>query len=124
VWTNPGNAMAVGALAELLLREDNPELAASVIERARRHHDDVGTNYKLMAAFASNEGIIRAVAEILAGDIEPNRWVIPCWLPALVKRIATAANLQADIRAALRQADSSSVRVTLWSFLGNVTGCA
>jgi hypothetical protein len=121
---NPGNAMATGALVELLLREDNPDLAESVVERVRQHPYDVGTNYKLMAVFASNDDIIRAISDILARNIEPDRWAIPYWVPALVRRIATDATLQADMRTALTQADSVSLEVTLWSFLGTATGRA
>lgn len=119
---NPGNAMAAGALAELLLRENNPDLAESVIERVRQYPYDVGTNHKLMAVFASNEDIIRAVGDILAGDIEANRWAIPYWVPALVRRIATDATLQADMHTALTQTDSLSLRLSLWSLLGSAAG--
>jgi hypothetical protein len=121
---NPGNAMAAGALAELLLREDNPELADSVVERVRQHPYDVGTNYKLMAVFASNDDIIRAIGDMLARDLEPERWAIPYWVPALVKRIASDATLQAGMRTALTQADTLSLKVSLWSFLGTATGRA
>ncbi len=121
---NPGNAMAVGALAELLLRENNPDLGESVVKRVRQHPYDVGTNFKLMAVFASNDHIICAIGDILARDIEPNRWAIPYWVPALIRRVATDATLQADMRTVLTQADSVSLKVTLWSFLGTATGRA
>jgi hypothetical protein len=119
---NPANATATGALAELLLREDNPDLADSVVERVRQTPYDVGTNYKLMAVFATNGDVMRAISEILAEDIEPNRWAIPYWVPALVRRIATDTSLQADMAAALVQENSTSVRVTLWSLLGGAIG--
>jgi len=118
---NPGNATAAGALAELLLRESNPELAESVVERVRQHPYDVGTNYKLMAVFASNDDIIRTIEDILSRDLEPDRWAIPYWVPALVRRIATDATLQADMHTALTHADSLSLKATLWSFLGTAT---
>jgi hypothetical protein len=120
--TNPANAMATGALAELLLRENNPDLADSVVEKARQTPYDVGTNHKLMAVFASNGDIIRAISEILAKDIEPDRWAIPYWVPALVRRIATDTSLQADMAAALTQENSASITVTLWSLLGGAIG--
>jgi hypothetical protein len=115
---NPANAVATGALAELLLREEDRNLADTVFERAQQSPYDVGTNYKLMAVFASNEAIIRTIGEILARDIEPDKWAIPYWVTALVKRIATDASLQADMAAVLTQENSASVRVTLWSLLG------
>jgi hypothetical protein len=115
---NPANPVATCALAELLLREDNPDLADSVIERVRQTPYDVGTNRKLMAVFASNEDIIRELADILSKDIESDRWALRYWTPALVRRIATDTSLQADMAAALTRENSASVRITLWSFLG------
>jgi NACHT domain len=121
---NPTNTMATGALAELLLREDNRGLADSVFARVRNQRYDSGTNFKLMAVFASNEAIIETIADLLANDIEPHSWAFPYWVPALVRRIAADHTLQADIRAALVQANTASVKVTLSALLGRAMGPA
>jgi len=121
---NPANAMATGALVELLLRENDCGLADSVFERVRYQPYDLGTNFKLMAAFASNEVIIETITDLLATDVEPQSWAIPYWVPALVRRIATDPTLQAEMRAALARASTASVKVTLSALLGRATGPA
>jgi hypothetical protein len=121
---NPANAMATGALVELLLREDDRGLADSIFERVRDRPYDLGTNFKLMAAFASNGVIIETIADLLATDVEPQSWAIPYWVPALVRRIATDPTLQAEMRTALAQADTASVKVTLSALLGRAMGPA
>jgi hypothetical protein len=119
---NPANPMPTGALVELLLRENNRGLADSIFERVRHQPYDLGTNYKLMAVFASNEVIIETITDLLGKDIEQQNWAIPFWVPALVRRIATDPNLQTEMRAALAQASTASVKVTLSALLGRATG--
>jgi hypothetical protein len=119
---NPANPMATGALVELLLRENNRGLADSIFERVRNHPYDLGTNFKLMAVFASNEIIIETITELIATGIEPQSWAIPYWVPALVRRIATDPSLQAEMHAALARTSTASVKVTLSALLGRATG--
>jgi hypothetical protein len=114
----PASPMAAGVLAELLLRENNRALADSVFEGVRQQRYDLGTNFKLMAVFASNEVIIETITDLLKTDIEPQSWAVPYWVPALVRRIATDPTLQAAMRMALTQAKTASVKVTLSALLG------
>lgn len=115
---DPSNTMATGALAELLLRENNRNLADAVFTQVTQQRHDRCTNHKLMAVFASNEAIVTSITELLAKGMEEESWAIPHWVPALVRRIATDISLQTDIRAALMQTNSTSVKVTFWSLLG------
>jgi hypothetical protein len=121
---HPANAMATGALVELLLRENDRGLADSIFERVRDQPYDLGTNFKLMAAFSSNEIIIETITDLLKTDVEPQSWAIPYWVPALVRRIATDPTLQAEMRMALAQANTASVKVTLSALLGRAMGPA
>lgn len=122
--THPASAMAVGALAELLLRENTPDLADSVFEGVRDQRYDAGTNFKLMAAFGSNEGVIETITDLLAKDIEQQSWAIPYCVPALVRRIKTDPSLQTHMRAALTQTSATSIKVTFAALLGRAMGPA
>jgi hypothetical protein len=121
---NPANAMATGTLVELLLRENNRALADSVFEKVRQQRYDVGTNFKLMTVFASNEVIIETITDLLKTDIEPQSWAIPYWIPALVRRIKTDLSLHAEMRAALARASTASAKVTFSALLGRAMGPA
>ena len=57
--------MAAGALVELFFAKTNRGLATLMFEQVQDHPYDLGTNFKLMAAFASNEVIIQTVTDLL-----------------------------------------------------------
>jgi len=121
---NPENAAAAGALAELLLREDDPGLADLLVEKVRGRRYSVGTHFKLMAALASCEAFIESVTEFLTQDIDPDSWSLPYWTPALVRRVKLDGELQEKMYTALAEADSTSLKVTFSALLGRGMGPA
>jgi len=121
---NPENGRAAGALAELLLREDDPALADLLIERTRGGRYRVGTHFKLMAALASCELLIDSLAEFLEKDMERDRWAVPYWISTVVRRVKADAELQDQMFAALDKATSTSFKLTLLALLNRGAGPA
>lgn len=119
---NPGNVFVTGALTELLLREDDPDLADAVLQRVRQTPYDICTNYKLMALFAPEDEIVRSLTDLLGKDLGPDSWAIPYWVPSLVRRIASDTELQTRMRTTAKQASAPSVKVTFWALLQRATG--
>ncbi len=114
---NPANAAAAGALAELLLREDDPALADLLVEEVRGRRYSVGTHFKLMAVLASSENLIELIAEFLTRDIEQDKWSFPYWTPTLVRRVKLDGELRENMCGALAAANSTSLKVTLSALL-------
>jgi hypothetical protein len=119
---NPDNGRAAGALAELLLRDDDAAvrelLAAGIQGRAY----GVGIHFKLIAALSSPEGFVEAVEEVLTRDIDPDTWSLPYWVPALVRRIKLDGELREKMHATLSGAKSVSQKLTFGGLLARATG--
>jgi hypothetical protein len=85
--TNPDNAGAAGALAELLLREDDAVVEERLVAGVQGRRYWVGTHFKLVAALSSADAFIDEVARLLTRDIEPDEWSLPYWVPALGRTV-------------------------------------
>lgn len=119
---NAKNAAAAGALAEVLLREDDPVLGEMLAQKVRGLRYDVGTHFKLMAALAPCEDFIASVVQIFRDGLDIDNWSLPYWTPALVRRVKTDPELQEKILAALADASNPSHKVTLLALLSRGMG--
>jgi hypothetical protein len=82
---NPEHTAAAGALAELLLREDDPDVGKLLSELVHGRRYGIGTHFKLIAALSSPEAFIESVEELLTKNIEPDE-ALSYWMPALLRR--------------------------------------
>jgi hypothetical protein len=117
VKAGPQNEAAVGALAELLLREDNASLEDILREKVSGVRYHLGTHYKLVAALSSPENFIEAIEELLTKDAEPQEWAMSYWVPTLLRRIKTDTELQDKIFSTFTKVESISMKVTLAALL-------
>jgi hypothetical protein len=120
--TNPDNAGAAGALAELLLREDDAVVEELLVAGVQGRRYGVGTHFKLVAALSSADAFIDEVARLLTRDIEPDEWSLSYWVPALVRRIKIDGELRATMLEALGAATSVSMKLTLAALLARAAG--
>jgi hypothetical protein len=120
--TNPDNAGAAGALAELLLRDDDAVVKELLVARVQGRRYGVGTHFKLVAALSSADDFIEDIASLLTRDIEVDEWSLPYWVPALVRRIKLDAELRAKMFEALGAATSVSMKLTLAALLARAAG--
>jgi len=116
------NEAAAGGLAEIVLREDAPDLKDLLVERVQGRRYGVGTHFKLIAALASCEVFIESVEELLTKNMDPDTWSFPYWVPALVRRIKRDSELQDKMFLVLGEADSVSLQATLFSLLRRSVG--
>ena len=121
---NPEHSAAAGALAEPLLREDDPDLGKLLSELVQGRHYGVGTHFKLIAALSSPEAFIESVEELLTTNIEPDDWALSYWMPTLLRRIRIDGELQKKMYAALCGADFVSLKTTLSALLSRGAGPA
>jgi hypothetical protein len=121
---NPHNSAAAAALAELLLREHDPEVGTLLAEIVSGRRYGLGAHFKLIAALSSPDGIIESLEELLTKNIEPHEWSLPYWVPSLVRRIKIDSELQERMHAALCKADSISLKLNLCSLLSRGGGPA
>jgi hypothetical protein len=119
---NPDNDRAAGALAELLLREDDEAVGDLLAAGAQGRRYGIGTHFKLVAALSSAESFIEAIEELLTRDIEADDWSLPYWVPALVRRIKIDGELREKILGALTGATSVSLKLTLAGLLARAAG--
>ena len=122
--SNPEHTAAAGALAELLLREDDPYVRKLLTEQVQGRHYGIGTHFKLTAALSSPEGFIELIEELLTKNIEPDDWALSYWMPALLRRIKIDAELQEKMYSALCAANSVSLKLTLSALLSRGAGPA
>jgi len=120
--TNADNAGAAGALAELLLREDDAAVEQLLVAGVQGRRYGVGTHFKLVAAFSSADAFIDEISRLLTRDIEPDDWSLPYWVPALVRRIKIDAELRAKMLEALGAVVSVSTKVTFTALLARAAG--
>jgi hypothetical protein len=120
--TNADNAGAAGALAELLLREDDAAVEQLLVAGVQGRHYGVGTHFKLIAALASPEAFIEEISGLLTRDIDPDEWSLPYWVPALVRRIEMDAELRAKMLEVFSAAASVSMKLTFAALLGRGAG--
>ena len=118
----PDNAGAAGALAELLLREDDSAVYELLSDGVHGRRYGVGTHFKLIAALATPECLIKEIEELLKRDIEPDTWSLPYWVPALVRRIKIDGELREKMVTALAGANTVSLKLTLAGVLSRATG--
>ena len=91
---NPENGRAAAALAELLLRENDPAVEDLLVAGVRSRAYGVGTHFKLVAALSSPEVFIEAIEELLTRNIDPDTWSLPYWVPTLVRRVKIDGELR------------------------------
>lgn len=120
--SNPDNAGATGALAELLLCEDDTAVEELLVAGVQGRRYRVGTHFKLVAALSSADVFIDEINGLLARDIEPDEWSLPYWVPALVRRIKIDAELRAKMLEALGTAASVSTKLTFTALLARAAG--
>jgi hypothetical protein len=121
---NPEHTAAAGALAELLLREDDPDVGKLLSDLVQGRRYGIGTHFKLIAALSSPEAFIESVEELLTKNIEPDDWALSYWMPALLRRIRIDDELQEKMYAALCKADSVSLKISLSALLSRGAGPA
>lgn len=119
---NSHNAGAAGALAELLLREDDAVVGDLLVAGVQGHGYGVGTHFKLIAAISAPDVFIEEIGKLLARNIEPDEWSLPYWVPALVRRIRIDGALRARMLEALGEAGSVSMKLTLAALLSRAAG--
>jgi hypothetical protein len=119
---NSHNAGAAGALAELLLREDDAVVGDLLVAGVQGHGYGVGTHFKLIAAISAPDVFIDEIGKLLARNIEPDEWSLPYWVPALVRRIRIDGELRARMLEALGEAASVSMKLTLAALLSRAPG--
>ena len=122
--SNPEHAAAAGALAELLLREDDPDLGKLLGEQVQGRRYTIGVHFKLIAALSPPEVFIEAIEDLLARDIEPDDWALSYWMPTLLRRINIDRELQEKMYAALCKAGDVSLKITLSALLNRGAGPA
>lgn len=120
--TNPDNAGAAGALAEMLLREKDAAVEELLVAGVQGRRYGVGTHFKLIAALSSAKAFIDEVARLLTRDIEPDEWSLAYWVPALVRRIKIDGELRSKMLEALGAATSVSMKLTLAALLARSAG--
>jgi hypothetical protein len=121
---NPEHTATAGALAELLLREDDPDVGKLLSDLVQGRRYGIGTHFKLIAALSSPEAFIESVEELLTKNIEPDDWALSYWMPALLRRIRIDGELQEKMYAALCKADSVSLKISLSALLSRGAGPA
>jgi hypothetical protein len=117
---NAYNVGAAGALAELLLREDDAAVEALLISGIQGRSYAVGTHFKLVAALSSADAFIDEICRLLTRDI--GEWSLPYWVPALMRRINIDGELRSKILVALGTAASASMKLTLAALLARAAG--
>jgi hypothetical protein len=120
--TNADNAGAAGALAELLLRENDAAVEELLVAGVQGRRYGVGTHFKLIAAISPADTLIDEISRLLTRDIEPDEWSLPYWVPALVRRIKIDAELRAKMLEALGAAASVSTKLTFAALLARAAG--
>jgi NACHT domain-containing protein len=120
--SNPDNGGAAGALAELLLREDDISIKDLLVAGIAGRRYRVGAHFKLVSALASAEVFIEEIEKLLARDIEPDEWSLPYWVPALVRRIKMDGEVRERMLHALGAAASVSMKLTLAALLARAAG--
>ena len=117
----PGQPDAV--LADLLLHHPDPQLEAALRERTRDTSYDVATHFKLVAALSVPPKVIESLENFLRWDLsEPERWHLPRWIPAILKRIEQDSAVQDCLQSALAATTSPSVKASFVSLLARATG--
>jgi hypothetical protein len=120
--SNPGHDAATSALAELLLRENDPAIAKLLNEQAPGRRYGIGTHFKLIAALAPPVDLIASIEDLLTKNIEPDDWALPYWMPALLRRTKIDSELQEKMYSALRRSNSVSLKSTLSALLNRAGG--
>jgi hypothetical protein len=120
--TDADNSGAAGALAELLLREDDAAVEDLLVACVRGRRYGVGTHFKLIAALSSADTFVDEIGRLLTRDIEPDEWSLPYWVPALVRRIKIDDELRAKLLETLRAGASVSMKLTLAALLSRAAG--
>ena len=119
---NPENSAAAGALAELLLRENDTDVAELLGEGVAGRGYPIGAHYKLMFALAAPEDVIHSMEELLGRTIDPDEWSLSYWVPTLLRRIKLDRELQEKMYSVLPTTRSTSLKVSLLTLLGRGAG--
>jgi hypothetical protein len=120
--TDANNTGATGALADLLLREDDAAVEGLLVAGVQGRTYGVGTHFKLVAALSSADAFIDEIARLLMRDIEPDEWSLPYWVPTLVRRIKIDSELRTRMLEVLDRATSVSMKLTLVALLARAVG--
>jgi hypothetical protein len=114
----PQSSTAAAALAELSLRGGASRLLELLGSKSGGLRYDIATHFKLMAALASSEDLLRGVATILDRElIDPDALFAAYWVPAVIRRIEMDEDAQAAMRAAVEGEVSMSAKVSYLAIL-------
>lgn len=111
------------ALAELVLRQPDPELEELLREKTKNSKCDIATHFKLLAALSAPSIVIETLEKQLTADLNNiHRGQYPRWVPAIVRRIEKDSAVQDLLRAAITPTASASVKVSFTSLLSRASG--
>ncbi len=121
--TPSGNGEA--ALADLLLRQPDANLEATLRERTKDRFYDIATHFKLVAALSSPPRVIESLYDVLSRDLSesaPAPFHFPRWVPAFLKRIEKDSAVQDCLHSALTSTAHPSVKASFVSLLARAAG--
>jgi hypothetical protein len=118
----PGHAAAAAALAELVLRRPDPEIAEILAQNCRGQSYDIGTHFKILAALAPPADFISEIERLLSQHIDAQAWGLVHWVPALLRRIKTDAEVEDAMYDRLAGVVSASISASFPALLGRASG--
>ena len=110
----PGNMPAAAALAELVLRKPEPQLADFLEEKIRGQSFDVATHFKLVAALAPEEYVTDELQRVMtANPNEIAEWHLQRSIPAIVRRTERDVALRARLEGLLTAGSPAAVKTSV-----------
>ena len=123
-FTNaPSSYPAAAALAELCLRQPNPDLLDLIREKASGQRYDTATHFKLIAALSKPEIVKDALHQVLREDVyDWNEYQLARWVPAILRRINKDEELKNELLADVAPTSSASVQVSFTALVCRAGG--
>jgi hypothetical protein len=111
--TNPSMPFAASALAEVVLRQQDPELGEMLADRVAGEPYPMVSSFKLLAAVASGEEIVQQLLMLMSKDLSHTAsWNCSYWVPSLLRRIEQEPEVAEKLIEAVPTTTSVSTRIS------------